>query len=39
MGCLRGAKPLFFIPPPLLFKERGRKVEDSLRGEVNKQFL
>ena len=34
----RGLRPLLFISSPLLVKERGTKVEDSLRGEVNKNL-
>ncbi len=31
----RGVSPSSIINPPLLDKERGTKVEDSSRGEVN----
>ncbi len=35
----RGISPSFQNLPPLLDKERGTQVEDSSRGEVNKQYL
>jgi hypothetical protein len=36
IGSFRGAKPLSKTSSPSPFKERGIKVEDSSRGEVNK---
>jgi hypothetical protein len=38
-GSKRGGKaPSLESLPPLLVKERGTKVEDSLRGKVNKNL-